>query len=70
MTKARTLAENVRALREARGLSQEDLARMAGLHRTAISLIERSERDPRLATIVRVARALGIPPAELLDGIR
>jgi transcriptional regulator with XRE-family HTH domain len=34
-----------------------------------ISRLERSARDPRLATIVKLANALGIPPARLLDGI-
>jgi transcriptional regulator with XRE-family HTH domain len=34
-----------------------------------ISRLERSRRDPRLATIVKLAKALGIPPAKLLDGM-
>jgi len=37
------------------------------LHRTEISLLERGERDPRLSTIVRLARCLGVPPSTLLD---
>jgi transcriptional regulator with XRE-family HTH domain len=34
-----------------------------------VSRLERSQRDPRLATIVKLAKALKIPPAKLLDGI-
>jgi hypothetical protein len=42
---------------------------MAQLHRTEISLLERGGRDPRLSTIVRVARALQITPSALLNEI-
>ena len=63
-------ARNLRAERKRRGLSQEALGHACGLHRTEISLLERAGRDPRLSTIVKVARALGVPPASLLDGIQ
>jgi transcriptional regulator with XRE-family HTH domain len=63
-------AENVRKARAQRGLSQEALGDAAGLHRTEISLLERAVREPRLSTIVRLARALKVGPAELLRGIR
>ena len=67
---ARTrFAANVRAQRQLRGLSQDRLARACRLHRTEISLLERGAREPRLGTIVRIARALDVPPAELLDGV-
>ena len=59
-------ARNLRRQRLAAGFSQESLARACKLHRTEISLLERGERDPRLSTIVRLARALGVPPAALL----
>jgi transcriptional regulator with XRE-family HTH domain len=62
--------KNVRKARLKRGLSQEQLAEVADLHRTEISHIERSTRDIRLTTAVRVARALEIEPARLLHGIR
>jgi transcriptional regulator with XRE-family HTH domain len=62
-------AANLRAQRERRGLSQEALGHASGLHRTEISLLERAGREPRLSTIVKVARALRVPPATLLDGI-
>ena len=63
-------AQNVRKERARLGLSQEALGDAAGLHRTEISLLERAAREPRLTTIVRVARALKVEPAELLKGVR
>jgi transcriptional regulator with XRE-family HTH domain len=65
----RQFAQNLRAQRERRGLSQEELGFASDLHRTEISLLERAGRDPRLSTIVRLARGLEIPPARLFRGI-
>ncbi len=58
--------ENLKRQRIEAGLSQEALGRSCRLHRTEISLLERGERDPRLSTIVRLARCLDVPPAALL----
>jgi transcriptional regulator with XRE-family HTH domain len=63
-------AATLRELRLARELSQEALGDAAGLHMTEISRLERGRREPRLGTIVRLARALGVPASELLKGIR
>ena len=63
-------AQNLRSARLERGLSQEDLGYAAGLHRTEVSLLERGGRDPRLHTIVRLARALKMQPGDLLAEIR
>jgi transcriptional regulator with XRE-family HTH domain len=63
-------AGNLRKARLAAGLSQEALAAAARMHRTEISLLERSQREPRLSTIVRLARALRIAPTALLTGVR
>jgi transcriptional regulator with XRE-family HTH domain len=63
-------AQDLRRARVERGLSQEALGDAAGLHRTEISLLERALREPRLTTIVRLARALGVKPAELLANVR
>ena len=62
-------AENLAARRRKAGLSQEALGFACGLHRTEVSLLERAHREPRLSTIVRLARGLRIRPAELLEGI-
>jgi transcriptional regulator with XRE-family HTH domain len=62
-------AQNLRRERLRVGLSQEELGFESDLDTSEISKLERATRDPRLATIVRVARALEIRPARLLDGI-
>ncbi len=62
-------AANLRRERQRLKLSQEALGERCDLNMSEISRLERSTRDPRLTTIVRVAAALGIPPAKLLDGI-
>jgi transcriptional regulator with XRE-family HTH domain len=62
-------ARNLRDQRLRLGLSQEALGELSGLHRTEISLLERAGREPRLSTIVRIARALEVAPARLLDGV-
>jgi len=62
-------AANLRRHRLHHGLSQEALGHASGLHRTEVSLLERAGRDPRLTTITRLAHALEITPAALLEGI-
>lgn len=51
-------------------LSQEELAFLGGMHKTAVSHLERGDRLPLLDSIVRLAGGLEIEPSELLDGIR
>lgn len=60
------VAENVRALRLAKRLSQEKLAELAGLHRTYVGSIERGERNISLENIDRLANALRVGPVDLL----
>jgi transcriptional regulator with XRE-family HTH domain len=61
--------KNARALRERIDVSQEELAQLAGIHRTEVGAIERGEREPRLSMLLIVARGLGVAPAELLHGL-
>ncbi len=57
---------NVRRVREARGLTQEDLEGMTGLRRSYISDLERGVRNPTIRALARIAEALQIAPGELL----
>lgn len=59
-------ARNLRAAREAKGLSQEALAYEAGLDRTYISSLERGRYYASLKAIEKIARVLELDPAELL----
>jgi len=58
--------QGLRKMRQQTGISQEDLADLADLHRTYISDIERGSRNVSLVNLVRLAQALKITPAELL----
>jgi transcriptional regulator with XRE-family HTH domain len=60
--------KKVRQLRLGNGWSQEVLAGRAGLHPTYIGGIERGERNVGLDNIHKLARALGVKAATLLDG--
>lgn len=60
------LGRNLRRLRLAAGLSQEDLAERAGLHRTYVSSVERGNRNLTLESIYSLAAALGCDARDLL----
>lgn len=55
----------VRALRQKAGLTQEQLAHAAGLHRAEVGFIERAEREPGITIVLPLATALGVNPGEL-----
>jgi transcriptional regulator with XRE-family HTH domain len=57
----------VREIRVQKGLSQEALARLAGIDRTYIGGIERGERNAGIKNVWRIADALGIPAADLFS---
>ena len=58
--------QNVRKLRVERGLSQEQLADKAGLHRTYIGMIERAEKNITLCNMEKIAKALSVSIDNLL----
>jgi len=60
---------NVRALRQEKGWTQEELADRSGLASVQISRVERGAREVRLTTLVRLMAALETTPARLLAGI-
>lgn len=66
---AEQFRSNLRRSRHSVRLSQEELAALAGLHRTAIGLMEKGERLPRIDTLVKLAASLEVTPNSLLDGI-
>jgi transcriptional regulator with XRE-family HTH domain len=65
----KTFGCKIRTLRERAGLTQEQLAHRARLHRNYIGGIERGERNPSLLNIVKLATALVVDAGELLGGL-
>lgn len=63
----RTLGRNLRAYREARGLSQEAFAEVIGFHRTYVGGLERGERNLTLKNVEKIAAKLGQEPLSLLE---
>ena len=57
---------NVKRYREKRGLSQEELADISGLHRTYISGVDRGVRNPTIRIVQILAQALRVKPTDLL----
>lgn len=70
MEVARRFGENLRRLRKAADISQEELGLRCSLHRTEIGLLERGARVPRIDTLIKISSGLGIRiDCALLDGI-
>lgn len=61
------VAATVRSLRHARGLSVEQLAARAGVSKGALVGLENATANPNLATLVRIADALGVPVSTLVE---
>lgn len=69
MSVAERFGANLRYCRRRAGLSQEETAMRASLHRTAVSYIERGTRIPRIDTAAKLAAVVGVDPGDLFDGI-
>ena len=66
----RQLGLNVQRIRKEHDWSQEELAFESGLHRTYISGIERGARNPTVLVLEKLAEALKVAPANLLEPSR
>ncbi|PIU46585.1 DNA-binding protein [bacterium (Candidatus Gribaldobacteria) CG07_land_8_20_14_0_80_33_18] len=60
------LGQNLKRIRAAKKLSQGAIARKLDVHRSYISGLERGRRNPTLATIQKLAVALGVSADELI----
>ena len=60
------MAIKLKRLRKLRKMSQEALAKKAGISRTYLARIETARQDPTLSTIEKLAKALRVRPARLL----
>jgi transcriptional regulator with XRE-family HTH domain len=60
------LGQTIRRYRLAAGLSHEELAERAELHRNHVGFLERGERSPTVDVLVRIGEALGVPGWALL----
>jgi transcriptional regulator with XRE-family HTH domain len=65
----RSVGRNLRAYRQARGLSQEAFADTLGVHRTYMGGIERGERNLTLKSVERIAARVGLDPLALLQPV-
>lgn len=65
-----TLANNLRAFRKSKRITQDRLAELCGLHRNYVGAVERGERNITLDTMARFADALGVTVPELLTELR
>jgi len=63
----RLVGKRLRELRQAKGLSQEQLGELCGLHRTYVGAVERGEKNVTVVTLSRIATALGVPVRTFLE---
>ena len=61
------LGERLKKIRYEKGMSQGDIARKLGVHRSYISGIERGVRNPTVKNVEKIAEALGVSPHKLLE---
>ena len=68
MSTSQNLANNIKKLREAKGLSQEKLARLADVANNTLIKMESGEnKNPTLDTLKKVAKAFGVSVDDLID---
>ena len=62
-----SMGRRIRETRNSQQISQETLADMAGVDRSHMGFIERGKKDIRVSTLLKIARALKMPPGNLLN---
>ena len=65
-SEAQKLGRNLKRIRKEKGISQGDIAREFGMDKAFISNIENGKTNPTLATIVRLAKAVGVSVEDLM----
>lgn len=63
------VGRNIKRLRKAQGITQEELAHRSSLHPVELARAERGQRDMRISTIAKIARGLKVPAAELVKNL-
>jgi transcriptional regulator with XRE-family HTH domain len=63
----KTIAQRLKALRKERGWNQAQLAKRAGVSFGYLARLETCRHDPQVGTLVKLAKALKVPVAELVD---
>ena len=62
-----SMGRRIRETRNSQQISQETLSDMAGVERSHMGFIERGKKDIRVSPLFKIARALKMPPGNLLD---
>ncbi len=66
MNESAKLGKNLKRIRTAKGISQGEIGRTLGVDKGFVSNIENGKTNPTLATITKLAKALGVSSDELL----
>lgn len=66
---AQAFGHNLWRCRREAGLTQEELANLASVHRTEICVLEKGTRVARVDTLIKLAAALSVSPVRLIEGI-
>ncbi|HEX2160831.1 MAG TPA: helix-turn-helix transcriptional regulator [Thermoleophilaceae bacterium] len=70
MTSAtKSFARRLRQARRSSGMTQHELGARAGISGSQVYRLEAAEREPRLSTLVSLARALGKDPSDMVRGL-
>jgi len=63
---AQRLGKNLKRIRAGKGISQGDIVKASGIDKAMISNIENGKTNPTLATIAKLAKAVGVPLEDLI----